>query len=306
MSFSPYLCKSKLRELAAGAGFCGFGIACADVVDPVFASVRRRWIESGMNAGMDYLARYDDVRSDVRLMVEGARSVIVLAMSYYDPSALPGVSVARYALGDDYHDVLRRLCVPIAGVLESEGFAARICVDTAPVAERYWAVKAGVGVIGLNSTLIVKDAGSFCFLCEIVTDAPLPPDSPAQGDCGRCGRCVKACPAGALNGDNTLDARRCLSYLTIEHRGNFPPGTDLHGCLYGCGRCQEVCPHNVSPAVTPRSEFMMRPDYAALSLDQVIELDQNGFSTIFARSAIKRAKLAGLVRNALTLKDVGK
>ena len=185
---------------------------------------------------------------------------------------------------------------------EATGCATRVCVDTAPLRERYWASKCGVGFRGLNGHLIVPGKGSYMLLGEILATAPLPSTPALDRDCGLCRRCVAACPAGALRPDGTVDARRCLSYLTIEHRGALPEGTDLHGRLYGCDACAMACPHNAcSTAPETLPELRPRAAVAALTAREAAVMTQEQFSAIFTHSAIKRAKLAGLQRNACAL-----
>ncbi len=250
---------------------------------------------------MDYMARYPQLRVDPDGLLPGARSVISFAFPYYHPSA-PGTSdviFARYSLGDDYHDVIRARLTPIAEWIAAECHAAtRVCVDTAPLFERYWAQQAGIGFCGLNGLLIVPHVGSWVLLGEILTTAQIPPDSPSLQSCGECRRCIEACPGHAIRPDRTVDARRCRSFLTIESRDPIlPDGISLGRRIYGCDICQEVCPHNARPAVTTIKEFLPRPEILSLTRRDILLMDQEHFSLIFRKSAIKRAKLAGLHRN---------
>lgn len=252
---------------------------------------------------MSYLANHELLRSDPRLLLDGAQSVISFAFPYYSAVAHASQDyVARYALGDDYHEVVRRrLDVVAQKVRDTFGGDTRVCVDTAPLRERYWAARSGIGFIGLNGHLIIPGAGSYFFLAELLTTVAFRPTETPDGRAGRCegcGRCVKACPGGAIGADGSFDASKCLSYLTIEHRGDFPDGTNLHGCLYGCDVCSDVCPHNANPPITIIAEFAPRPAVVALTAERVGEMSRADFSTIFRHSAIKRAKLAGLQRNA--------
>ncbi len=287
-------------RLAREAGFYSVGVAEAGIVEPEYSNISDRWVQNGLNGPLGYMERYSDIRRDPRLLLEGCRSIIVMAASYYtgdtqDPGA---AHIAAYARGDDYHDVLRERAGSIVRMLNDNGFTARICVDTAPLAERYWAVKAGLGFIGCNGTLIIPGAGSYFFITSILTDAPLPPDTACQTDCVQCGECIRNCPAGAILPDRTIDARRCLSCLTIELKGDLPAGTDTGNRLFGCDTCQNVCPHNRKPAITPITEFRMRPQLKNLTAEDILSLNQDDFSTMFRKSAIKRAKLSGLQRNA--------
>ena len=299
MTCSQSPCSDDIKKLAAKIGFDACGITTATPVDSNAVEMRRQWIAAGMHAGMEYLTRYDDLRCDPGFLMPRCKSVIMLAASYH--SDISSDIIARYALGDDYHDVLRKKAQPIVSFLQENNYAARICIDTAPLAERYWAVKAGIGFIGLNSMLIIPGIGSRVFLASILTDLQLNPDTPVTMSCIGCGRCISECPGHAIMPDKTVDARRCLSYITIEHRGDFSPETDLHGRLYGCDRCQDVCPHNTDCAPFKFDEFSPRPDVVGLTVEEAAVMTQQQFSTIFKGSAIKRAKLAGLTRNARRL-----
>ena len=292
----------RLPGLLKEAGTAAWGIAdCSHGVDDADTAAYTRWIESGCHAGMDYMARNRDVRTTPALLLPGARSMICCAFAY-EPQR-PGAVIAAYALGTDYHEVIRsRLGAVARAMEEATGCATRVCVDTAPLRERYWASKCGVGFRGLNGHLIVPGKGSYMLLGEILTTAPLPSTPALDRDCGLCRRCVAACPAGALRPDGTVDARRCLSYLTIEHRGALPEGTDLHGRLYGCDACAMACPHNAcSTAPETLPELRPRAAVAALTAREAAVMTQEQFSAIFTHSAIKRAKLAGLQRNACAL-----
>lgn len=301
MNSAPFPVDESLQSLLTQAGAIRWGVSDALSVDPYVDDTFSAWISRGCNAGMDYLDRYHDIRHDPRLLLEGTKSIISIAFPYWHPDAADS-RIAAYALGSDYHEVLRRRLTPVADeITRRYGAQTRICIDTAPIHERYWALRSGVGFIGLNRQLIVPGAGSFCFLAEILSTARFAPTpSPPSTQCEKCRKCLRACPSGALSASG-LDARRCISYLTIEHRGDFTPETDLHGRLYGCDKCALACPHNAHPAITTIDEFIPRPHIAALTPDDVLLLDQQAFSAIMRHSPIKRAKLAGLRRNALRL-----
>lgn len=284
----------------AAAGVYRYGIAAAAPVDADHMEAYARFIASGRHASMEYLERYTDLRADPRTLLPGARSVISCAIPYSAPGPEPQLRIARYARGADYHTAVReRLSSVALYISEHYGGSTRVCVDTAPIAERYWAVKAGVGFIGRNRQLIVPGAGSYFFLAEILTTAQLPVSAPCSRGCLGCGRCTRACPTGALGPDGSFDARLCLSYLTIEHRGELPEGTDLHGTFYGCDRCAEACPHNAAPPLTDIPEFQPRPAIARLTARDVAAMDHHTYTITFRGSAMKRAKLDGLRRNAL-------
>lgn len=297
---------SDFADFASRLGFFKVGVAAARPVGDGAVAIYDSWLANGRHAGMTYLEKYADVRRDPRLLLDGAKSVIICAMSYYHPLPAEATdamrSIAMYARGDDYHEVVRAKLNELGQYITDEwGGQFRACVDTAPLRERYWAVEAGLGFIGLNNQLIIPGAGSYFFLGALITTVDFRPDLPMRVACDSCGRCVAACPGCALDGNGGLDARKCLSYLTIEHRGDFPAGTDLAGHLYGCDECQRVCPHNSSPNISTVSEFAPRQEYNSLTPDRVLNLSQPQFSTIFRHSPVKRTKLAGLQRNASML-----
>jgi epoxyqueuosine reductase len=259
------------------------------------------------------MARSADRRADVRNVVAGARSVIVTATLYntdrpYSADLPPDVArISRYAWGDDYHDVLKRRIDALLEWIRSslapsevQGFEARAYVDTGPVQERVYAQYAGLGWIGKNTCLINNELGSWLFLAEIVCTLPLETDAQALEQCGSCTRCLDACPTGALVEAGVLDATRCISYLTIEHRGELPPAdaAAIGSHLYGCDICQEVCPYN-NPA--PTSNDPVWQPRAALDLVTLVDLAQrrdDEWRTAIRKTAMTRARIAGLRRNA--------
>src|SRR5437660_4951132 len=249
-----------IKKKAAELGFDACGIApAADLPELRFF---REWLDRGYAGEMEYLHRSADRRADVRRIVSSAKSVIVTATVYnvdrpYSTECADPLraQIARYAWGDDYHDVIaNRLDRLLAWMRESAGepFEARRYVDTGPVQERVYDQHAGIGWIGKNTCLISPALGSWLFLGEILTSLPLAPDPPALDHCGTCTLCLEACPTQALVAPGTLDAARCISYLTIEHRGEIPGHlrANLASHVYGCDVCQEVCPWN---AMAPRS-----------------------------------------------------
>lgn len=303
----------QLDSIMRSSGAVAWGVATAEPVDSEAWERRERWISDGNNAGMEYLDRYPGVRRDPRNLLGEARSVIVAAYSYYPSRRQPAYApqFAWYAYGRDYHEVVRARLERVASRLDEvyAGARFRICVDTAPLMERYWAVKAGVGFIGRNAQLIVPGHGSACFLGEIVTTIPLPASTPSEGACpDGCDLCIRACPGGAISRECTVDARRCLSYLTIEHRGAFTDGMPQLGRrIYGCDACQSACPLNRGISPTDIPEFSPSEALMSLTDSDIATLTPERFSSIFSHSAVKRAKLAGLLRNlsALTPRYTG-
>lgn len=318
MSFSRFLCDSPalqpdgstqrrhLAQLLAEAGATAHGVA---TVTDVSAEARQRygaWLAAGRHAGMTYAERYGDVRDNPALLLPGARSLVSVAFSYATRrSQCAGAPrFSRYALGQDYHTVLRRRLQCVADAMQEQyGGDWRVCTDTAPLRERYWAQQAGVGFIGINNQLIVPGHGSRCFLAEIITTLSLPADEPCALTCDGCMRCVAACPGNALcTAGEAVDARRCLSYLTIEHRGELPADANLGRRIYGCDVCQDVCPHNAcATEVAALPEFEPSEELLRLHDADIAAMTPEDFSRIFRGSAVKRCKYVGLMRNFASL-----
>jgi len=292
----------RLREEALALGIARPGIARAVPRD---GERLHAWLAAGRAASMDYMGRHADLRADPRELLPGARSIICCAL-HHDPgppapAAPPGVAkIARYARGPDYHHVFKGLLHRLVAVLEAEapGHRHRVCVDSAPVLERAHAQAAGVGWIGKNTCLIDPRAGSYFFLGEILTTVELPPDPPATDHCGTCTACLDACPTDALVAPYQLDARRCISYWTIEHRGEIPRewGSQLHGWVFGCDLCQEACPFNrFAPAGHPDlapHPHLIAPDLAALAA-----ATEERFKGQFRGTPITRTGKQGMLRN---------
>lgn len=296
-----------IAELASGLGFDACGIAPAGRVDERSAATFHQWIADGCNGAMDYMARNDDKRLDPRLLLPGAQSVVALAMSYApaQPLADGQLQFAYYAYGRDYHEVVKERLFKLRDALvEATGADAdadfKLCCDTVPILDRYWAWRAGLGWAGKNTNLIVPGVGSYVFLAEIVTTLPADRyDAPMEERCGQCTRCLEACPTHALHAPHRLDARRCLSYLTIEHRGPIPPEAErcMDDCIYGCDRCQKACPHNRKARPTTIEEFLPNERFRSMRPEDYAQLSLEDFRDIFRHSAVKRTKYEGLVRN---------
>lgn len=290
--------KEFIRTAIMAAGACKVGFARAAEVDPDSVSRYNDWLSRGFHADMAYLDRYHDVRSDPRLLLEGAQTVISCAFDYR--LSRRHTLFADYALGRDYHDVIRRRLTPVADEIVSRyGGSTRICVDTAPIRERYWAARAGVGFIGLNGLLIVDGIGSKVFLAEILWTGTIEPDLSRLGEsCSQCGACLRACPGKAIGNDCSLDSRRCNSYLTIEHRDRLPDDLSLPGRIYGCDICQDVCPYNAVEGETDIEDFHPSEAIMALDIEAVRSMTPDTYRSVFRHSAIRRAKLPQLLRNA--------
>jgi epoxyqueuosine reductase len=304
--------KAKAREL----GFDLCGIAPAERFPEL--AFFPEWLARGYAGEMAYLPRTADRRADVRAVVSGARSVIVTGTlyntvpPYAGDAAGEGIGrIARYAWGDDYHDVLKARMEALLTWMRqasSEPFAAAAYVDTGPVQERVYAKYAGLGWIGKNTCLINADAGSWLFLSEIICTLPLEPDTAGVDQCGACTRCLDACPTEALVAPGVLDATRCISYLTIEIKGGIPaalrPGVGSH--VYGCDICQEVCPYNEAAPVSDAPEWRARPGLEAPVLAALWRQPDAELAGRLRGSAMTRAKIAGLRRNiAVAIANAG-
>jgi epoxyqueuosine reductase len=258
---------------------------------------------------MAYLSRRFDERVDPRAYLPGARSVICVAMNYYrgDPGPAKGARIARYAWGEDYHDVVKERLHALADWLRQQmpGIETRACVDTAPVMEKELAARAGVGWLGKNTCVINPGIGSWLVLGEIITTLDLPPDEPAVDRCGSCRRCVDACPTGAIVAPYQLDASRCISYLTIERREPIPREfhDKLQGWLVGCDICQEVCPWNSKAPASTQPAFAPRLADGKIMLSDVLSWTQDDHHRHLRGSAIKRVKLTVLQANARILAE---
>lgn len=264
-----------------------------------------QWLDAGHHATMAYLAKNSDVRRDPRSRFPWARSIIVIAVPYAAerPAAATGAlsnALARYALGDDYHDVLDRILREIERTLD--GVKTWRYVDTGPLSDRAAGVAAGLGWIGKNAMLIDERTGSYFFLGTLLTSLKNDIHAAQVADrCGTCTRCLDACPTSAILPNRTVASEHCISYATIEHRGDLPP-IDLAGNAFGCDICQEVCPWNEQPA-DAHPAFAPREEYRATPLSDLLRFEQADFSKLFRNSAIKRAKLAGMKRNVAALTD---
>lgn len=300
-----------IRDKAYELGFDLFGIASAEEPLSLDYERYREFIASGKHGEMSYLADHAEVRErvDTSQILEGARSVICVAESYAGEGEGEGLSpyISSYARGQDYHGHLRRRLRRLAKYVSSlgEGIRARAVCDTAPVLERAWATRAGLGFIGKNGMLIAPGRGSFVILGEVITTLKLVPDTPIGERCGSCTACLDACPTDAFEAPYILDASRCISYLTIELRGEMPEslrdGVGDH--LFGCDICQSVCPFNKGPTrrgTIPRP-YLPLARWNELTLEQLAELDEERWQEISRGSPVYRATHAGLVRNAITV-----
>jgi len=295
----------QIKAEALNLGFSVCGVAHADRVDDAEEAKLRRWIAADGYADMEYMAGNLDKRLDPRLLMDGLRSIVSVAMNYAPARRMPEgeLQFAAYALGHDYHDLVKARLHALAARLGVSHYRA-FC-DSAPVLERYWAVQAGLGWTGRNHQLIIPQAGSMFFLGELFLDFEVDYDSPMEPRCGSCHACIDACPTqaislGAAEGQGSVfDAARCLSYQTIENRGQIAPevAKKMGDTVYGCDRCQAACPWNrfarptTEPLLQPRDELlgMTRERWSRLTVEE--------YRFLFKGSAVKRAKYDGLMRN---------
>ncbi len=302
----PTLTASAIKNRARSAGFDLCGIARADR-HPKLARLAE-WVERGFNGDMKYLADSLDERLDPRRVLPTARSVISLGCVYNTRDAgtadtpAGGAVIARYARGDDYHDVLRERMRALLRWMADQagaGFEAFTCVDSGPVQERVFAEQAGLGWIGKNSCLINPKLGSWIFLGEILTNAELDADEPGVDQCGTCTRCLDACPTGAIIGHGELDATRCLSYLTIETRGVVEPALRpaIGARIFGCDICQDVCPWNRRAAESDDPAWQSRAGLSSPRLIDLCRMSDEAWRAVIRASALRRAGLRRIRRS---------
>jgi epoxyqueuosine reductase len=302
---APISIESLIKGQAYGLGFDLVGITSLAPVET--AAAFEDWISKGYSGDMDYLARGAEKRRDSRLVFAGTTHAIVVGLDYGGRE--PSGPIARYARGEDYHEIMTRRLNDLHDWLESEigqPIRGKSYVDTGPILERDLARRAGLGWFGKNTNLVNPQLGSFFFIGALVVDLNLETDAPFESDrCGTCTRCLDACPTAAFVEPRVLDATRCISYLTIENKGDIPADLreSVGELLYGCDICQEVCPWNVrfsrelkETAFAPR-EVLAGKDARTLAHD-LMNMDQHEFTASFQRSPMKRAKLRGLKRNA--------
>ncbi len=300
--------KDWIQREAEKNGFDRVGIADAGPIGR--DAYIRDWLESGKAGTMTYLHRYFDQRLDPTVLLPGAKSVILFSLSYHQPRPPDGAAndpargrVAMYAWGNDYHKILKKKIFRIVDAMRerwSDEFEAKVCVDTAPLLEREWAARAGIGWIGKNTLVLNERDGSYFFLGALVTTLDLPPDERALDHCGTCTACLDACPTEAFPAPYQMDASRCISYLTIEHRDDIDDALKpaMGSWIFGCDICQEVCPHNRHAPPTREPGFAIRPPGPTPRLDEIANWTETDYRNKLQASAGKRAKLHMWQRNA--------
>jgi len=296
-----------IKDESKRLGFSSCGISKARFLSEE-ADNFEKWLTKGYQGSMSYLEKNIDKRLDPRLLVPGSKSVISLSYNYFPPKKLieeNNFIISKYAYGKDYHKVLKKKLKKLfASIREKIGeIEGRVFVDSAPIHERAWAKLSGLGWVGKNSLLINKNKGSYFFLAEIICDLELEYDEPVLNRCGSCTRCIDACPTDAITEAQVIDAKKCISYLTIENKENIPE--ELNGSLtdsiFGCDICQDVCPWNKRSTPHNEKEFLPNKELKKLKRKDWIEITEETFNKIFEGSAVKRTKYKGLTRNIKAL-----
>ncbi len=303
----------KIKQKASEIGFHKIGIVRAEKLESE-GELFKEWLEMNFQGAMQWLEREPEKRANPNLIFPQAKSIVVAALNYFTPHEHEENNskgkISRYAWGDDYHDVLQEKLRELLAFIKSldETADGKICVDTAPIMDKAWAVRAGLGWLGKHSNVITKEYGSWVFLGEILLNLELEYETETIEDhCGTCTKCLDACPTDAIVQPYVVDSNRCLSYATIEMRDEeLPPkiAENLNGWLYGCDICQDVCPWNRFQKPTEEVRFEPRIGNVSADLDEILSLSPEKYTAKFRRSAIKRAKLSDLKRNARALKSI--
>ena len=292
-----------IKTEAKKLGFSGCGISKARFLSEE-AKNFEKWLSNGYQGSMSYLEKNIDKRLNPTLLVPGSKSVISLAFNYFPPKKLidnNNFIISKYAYGRDYHKVLKKKLKKLFFLMREKigNIEGRVFVDSAPIHERAWAKLSGLGWIGKNSLLINKNQGSFFFLAEIICDLELEYDEPVLNRCGNCSRCIDACPTDAITKAQVINAKKCISYLTIENKDNIPEelNDSMNNSIFGCDICQDVCPWNKNSKPHEEIEFLPKKNLRKLRKKDWVELTEETFDRIFEGSAIKRTKYKGLKRN---------
>jgi epoxyqueuosine reductase len=295
---SPAEIKSALLVKAQALGFDDCRVAPA--LPAAHRALFEQWIAEGKHGDMAWMARNVERRTDPRVVLPGARSVIVLALNYYQGSGPESdYRIARYAWNDDYHDLIEKKLRELDAFLTSQGGTQKPYVDTGPVLERDFASEAGLGWGGKSTMQIHRHLGTWFFLADILTTLDLPADTPAKDMCGKCTRCIDACPTQAITAPRRMDARRCISYLTIESKGSIPLEfrRAIGDRIYGCDACLDACPWNRHAQESREATFQARETVFSKSLRDFLALTEDEFRALFAKSPIKRIKRPAFLRN---------
>ncbi|MBQ0152618.1 MAG: tRNA epoxyqueuosine(34) reductase QueG [Chryseobacterium sp.] len=298
-----------IKDKAKSFGFQDCGISKAEFLEDEARNLEI-WLKNNYHGEMQYMENYFDKRLDPRLLVEGSKSVISLSYNYFPEekiATLDNFKISKYAYAQDYHEVIKEILRNLVEELQTEigEFDFRIFVDSAPVLERSWAKKSGIGWVGKNANLITKQSGSFYFLAEIICDLELEYDHPTTDHCGKCTRCIDACPTQAIVSDKIIDGSKCISYATIELKNEIPDHfkNKMEDWMFGCDICQDVCPWNRFSVPHKQEKFMPNNALKNFTKTEWKDLTQEIFSEIFYKSPVKRTKFVGLQRNIKFLED---
>jgi epoxyqueuosine reductase len=302
---------SFIKAAAAAAGFDYCGIAKAARLD---ADAKRleQWLNKGMQGKMQYMENHFELRIDPSKLVPGAKSVITLLLNYFPEQVQDtgAVKISKYAYGKDYHEIIRKKLKALTNTIKEKTgeFNGRGFVDSAPVLERTWATRSGLGWIGKNGNLITKGNGSFFFIATLITDLELTPDDPFAKDyCGTCRKCIDACPTDALREDKVVDGSRCISYFTIELKEMLIPETmkgKFDNWMFGCDTCQDVCPWNRFATSTNEIEFAPIHEVLEYRIQDWESITEDSFKKIFKDSPLKRSKWIGIQRNIKFIREI--
>jgi epoxyqueuosine reductase len=292
-----------IKQKAQKFGFQSCGISKAEFLEED-AKPLENWLKNNYHGEMQYMENYFDKRLNPTLLVEGSKSVISLSYNYFPEDkieTLDNFKISKYAYAEDYHEIIKDILKDLVNELQQEigDFHFRIFVDSAPVLERSWARKSGIGWVGKNANLITKQNGSFYFLAEIICDLDLIADSETKDHCGTCRKCIDACPTNAIISDKIIDGSKCISYATIELKNEIPESFKgkMEDWMFGCDICQDVCPWNRFSLPNKQEKFQPNAYLKDFKKENWKELNQDLFSEIFRKSPVKRAKFAGLERN---------
>jgi epoxyqueuosine reductase len=291
-----------IKQKAGELGFMYCGISKAEFLEEE-APRLENWLNRQMHGQMHYMENHFDKRLDPRLLVEGAKSVVSLLLNYYPPETLPedSLQISKYAYGQDYHFVIKdKLKSLLAYIREAIGEVdGRVFVDSAPVLDKAWAKKSGLGWVGKNSNLITPQVGSFYFIAELIIDLELEYDGPIKDYCGTCTKCLDACPTGAITEPYVVDGSKCISYFTIELKDKIPDAVNgkFGNWVFGCDICQDVCPWNRFAKPHQEPAFTLDPALQHFTKNDWKELTEDVFRQVFRKSAVKRTGYNGLLRN---------
>ncbi len=300
-----------IKEEARLLNFDFCGISKAEFLEEE-APKLEAWLSRQYQGKMGYLENHFDKRLDPRLLVPGAKTVVSLGYNYFPKKIMAQndtFKIAKYAYGEDYHFVLKAKLKELMGRLNTrigKQISGRVFVDSAPVMERAWAAKSGLGWVGKNSLLLNRSMGSFFFLAELIIDLELEPDGPVRDYCGSCTACIDACPTDAISEPYVVDGSKCISYYTIELKEAIPPGKEAQfkDWIFGCDICQDVCPWNRFSTPHREAAFDPHPELENMKKQDWEEITQEVFGQLFRKSAVKRAKFEGLKRNIDYVKSI--